>query len=44
MVLKEISKLLQGDSANFYDFSFPNYSPDILVNFKWVCTNNQCRR
>ena len=36
MVLKEISKILQGDSANFNDLSVPNYSPDILANFKYV--------
>lgn len=36
IVLKEISKILQGDSANFNDLSVPNYSPDILANFKYA--------
>jgi hypothetical protein len=36
MVLKEISKILQGDSANFNDLSVPNYLPDILANFKYT--------
>jgi hypothetical protein len=36
MVLKEISKILQGDSANFNDLSIPNYSPDILANFQYA--------
>ncbi|KAF0761940.1 DUF659 domain-containing protein [Aphis craccivora] len=35
-VLKEISKILQGDSDNFNDLSVPNYSPDILANFKYA--------
>jgi hypothetical protein len=33
IVLKEILKILQGDSANFNDLSISNYSPDILANF-----------
>jgi hypothetical protein len=41
MVLKEISKILQGDSANFNDLSVPNQSPYILANFKY--SNNQYR-
>jgi len=36
IVLKEISKILQGYSANFNDLTVPNYSPDILANFKYA--------
>jgi len=36
MVLKEILKILQGDSANLNDLSVPNYSLDILTNFKYA--------
>jgi len=30
MVLKEISKILHGNSANLNDLSVPNYSPNVL--------------
>jgi hypothetical protein len=36
IVLKEILKILRGDSANFNDLTVPNYSPDILANFKYA--------
>lgn len=35
MVFNEISKILQGESANFNNLSIPNYSSDILTNFKY---------
>jgi len=28
--------ILHGNSANFNDLSVPDYSPDILANFKYV--------
>jgi len=40
MVLKEISKILQGDSAIFNDLPVPNYSPDTLANFKYAPITN----
>jgi len=30
MVLKKISKILQGESFNFKDLSVPNHLPDLL--------------
>lgn len=36
MVLKEILKILRGDSANFNDLTVPYYLPDILANFKYT--------
>lgn len=36
MVLKEISIILQDKRANFNDLSVPNFSPNILANFKYT--------
>jgi len=40
MILKETLIILQGDDANFNDFSVVNYSPDILANFKYAPITN----
>jgi len=42
MVIKVISKILQGESIiSFNDSSVPNYSLNLLANFKYA-TNNHC--
>lgn len=36
MALKEISKIHQGDTANFIDLSVPNYLPDVLCIYIYM--------